>query len=68
MTLTLTVTLTVALTLTLVLTLTLPQIHWPDRYVPLFGSTRYEVDRGATPDPDAEPQLSTLTLNPHPEH
>lgn len=25
--------------------LDLLQIHWPDRYVPLFGSTRYECDK-----------------------
>ncbi len=25
--------------------LDLLQIHWPDRYVPLFGSTRYDVTK-----------------------
>ena len=36
------------------------QIHWPDRYVPMFGSTSYDVtqERDSTPIPE---QLSALS-------
>lgn len=30
------------------------QIHWPDRYVPMFGKTSYEVDQERTATPIAE--------------
>jgi aryl-alcohol dehydrogenase-like predicted oxidoreductase len=35
------------------------QIHWPDRYVPMFGATDYDVDSERTTTPIAE-QLSVF--------
>ncbi|MBU1427091.1 MAG: NADP(H)-dependent aldo-keto reductase [Gammaproteobacteria bacterium] len=35
------------------------QIHWPDRYVPMFGSTRYDVTQERETTPIAE-QLQAL--------
>ncbi len=35
------------------------QIHWPDRYVPMFGSTNYEADQEHDTTPIAE-QLQAL--------
>ncbi|RYZ10067.1 MAG: NADP(H)-dependent aldo-keto reductase [Myxococcales bacterium] len=35
------------------------QIHWPDRYVPMFGKTAYEPDQERTATPIAE-QLSAF--------
>ena len=37
------------------------QIHWPDRYVPLFGSTRYEVGKERADDISFEEQARPVT-------
>jgi len=36
------------------------QIHWPDRYVPLFGSTRYEVSKEREDDVSFEEQARAM--------
>lgn len=36
------------------------QIHWPDRYVPMFGATSYDADQEHETVPIIE-QLQTLT-------